>query len=72
MDGPPDSTAMRSHDGADYYLARAFIDAVRHSDPSRILSGAEETLESHIITFAAERSRRNATVEEPSGSIPST
>jgi len=35
----------------------AFVDAVRRDDPSRVLSGPEESLESHRMAFAAERSR---------------
>lgn len=61
-EGPPDYTAMRSHDGADYYLIKQFVDAVRFNDPSRIYSGVNETLESHIMTFAAERSRKGGVV----------
>ncbi|MFW9846886.1 MAG: Gfo/Idh/MocA family protein [Candidatus Thorarchaeota archaeon] len=50
--------ALEGHGGGDYELIHAFVSAVLHNDPSRILSGTEETLESHLIVFAAERSRR--------------
>jgi hypothetical protein len=38
-------------------LIHAFIEAIAENDPSKILSGPEETLESHLMTFAAERAR---------------
>lgn len=41
----------------------AFVDAVRRDDPSRVLSGPEESLESHRMAFAAERSRMEHRVE---------
>jgi hypothetical protein len=34
------------------------VAAVAEKDGNRILSGPEETLESHLMVFAAERSRR--------------
>jgi hypothetical protein len=36
---------------------RAFLYAVGTVDTSQILSGAEETLETHLTVFAAEQSR---------------
>ncbi len=45
------------HGGGDYHLMRRFVEAVRHDDQSRLLSGADETLASHRIVFAAERAR---------------
>lgn len=54
-----DSTmALEGHSGGDYGLIQAFVAAVAEKDGSRILSGPEETLESHLMVFAAERSRR--------------
>ena len=41
----------------------AFVKAVAEQNPKYILSGTDETLESHLMVFAAERSRRNGTVE---------
>ena len=41
----------------------AFLAAVGDNDPSRILSGPQETLETHLAVFTAERARRNGTVE---------
>lgn len=85
-EGPPEHTCMRTHDGADYFLTKAFVDAVRDSAPftltrpsprlpppplqiaycdtSPILSGATETLETHLMTFAAEVARKTSSVVE--------
>ncbi|MHA2078541.1 MAG: hypothetical protein ACW99X_13190 [Candidatus Thorarchaeota archaeon] len=38
-------------------LIDAFVSAVAENDPTHILSGPDETLETHLMTFAAERSR---------------
>jgi hypothetical protein len=40
----------------------AFISAVAEQDPSKILSGTDETLESHLMVFAAEESRKTGKV----------
>jgi len=58
----PDAGQLGGHGGGDTRLIEAFIDAVAHEDPSRILSGPEETLESHLMCFAAERSRHEGRV----------
>ena len=44
--------------GGDFGLMKSFVEAVAHQDPARILSGPDETLESHLIVFAAELARR--------------
>ena len=43
-------------------LMQAFFSAVASGDPQQLLSGPEETLESHKIVFAAEQARRERTV----------
>ena len=45
------------HDGGDFGVIGAFVDAVAAEDPSLIRSGPRESLESHLIAFAVERSR---------------
>lgn len=50
------------HGGGDYNLMRRFVQAVRENDQSILLSGTDETLASHRIVFAAERSRREGRV----------
>ncbi|KAA8998088.1 Gfo/Idh/MocA family oxidoreductase [Affinibrenneria salicis] len=57
-----DLHAMSGHGGGDYYLMQHFIAAVRAGDPAPILSGPAETLESHLMVFAAERARRAGAV----------
>jgi predicted dehydrogenase len=47
------------HDGGDFGVIAAFVDAVAAGDPSPIRSGPRESLESHLIAFAAEASRRS-------------
>ncbi|MCB0145246.1 MAG: hypothetical protein KDE50_35520, partial [Caldilineaceae bacterium] len=46
------------HGGGDYGLMSAFVHAVAKNDPSGLLSGPDETLESHLMVFAAEQARR--------------
>jgi predicted dehydrogenase len=58
-DTTPDSTMeLEGHGGGDYGLMQAFVDAVAEDDERKIISGPEETLESHLMVFAAERSRK--------------
>ena len=49
---------MGGHGGGDYYLMDRFIHAVMAGDQSMILSGPDESLESHLMVFAAERARK--------------
>jgi predicted dehydrogenase len=59
---PPATTEMRVHSDSDYLLMRHFIDAVATRDQSKVLSGPDETLESHLTVFAAEEARRERRV----------
>jgi len=59
-------TKMTGHDSADWYLMDSFVRAVATKDPSQILSGPDETLESHLIVFAAEKARKTNQVVETS------
>jgi hypothetical protein len=43
---------------------RDFVRAVRERNPALMSSGPEISLESHLMAFAAERSRHGGTVEE--------
>lgn len=47
------------HQEGDEELVRAFLRAVADDDPSAVLTGLDETLTSHRIVWAAERSRRS-------------
>ena len=51
------------HGGGDAMIMKHFVGAVAHNDPSRILSGPKETLDSHLMVFAAEKARHADTVE---------
>jgi hypothetical protein len=55
-------TAASGHGGGDYFLMKAFVQAVATGDTSEIHSGPEATLESHRIVFAAERARHEGRV----------
>jgi predicted dehydrogenase len=52
------SNAMTGHSGGDYGLVDNFIQAVSQNAPGLILSGPDVSLETHLMTFAAEQSRR--------------
>jgi predicted dehydrogenase len=52
------------HSGGDFALLKTFLEAVRSGDVSSIVSGPRETLESHSLVFAAERSRLEGRVEQ--------
>ena len=59
---PDDIGRLIGHHGADYYLMKSFILAVREANPARISSGAAASLASHKIVFAAEKARKEGTV----------
>jgi predicted dehydrogenase len=51
-------SSLANHGGGDYGLIHSLIAAIAEEDSSKILSGPEESLESHLMVFAAERSRK--------------
>jgi len=53
-----ESSILGGHGGGDFEIMRAFVEAVRQDDPGLLSSGPEETLETHMMVFAAEVSRR--------------
>jgi len=57
---------MHGHNYADWYLMDSFVTALATGDKSKILSGPEETLESHLLVFSAEQSRKNKAVVDVS------
>ncbi len=59
-----DGGILSGHGGGDCGLMDAFVTAVAERDPSKILSGTDETLESHLMVFAAEQSRKTGKVVE--------
>jgi len=58
-----DGGILSGHGGGDFGLMEAFVSALEKHDPSCILSGPDVSLESHLMVFAAERSRKANTVE---------
>lgn len=58
----PINSRLQGHGGADWHLISTFINAVATNDPSQIISGPDETLESHLIVFASEKSRKTGQV----------
>ena len=61
-----DASILGGHGGGDFGLIHGFISAVATGDRSHILSGPDETLESHLMVFAAERARKERRVVEVS------
>lgn len=57
-----DGSILSGHGGGDDGLMDHFLRAVQFGNPSLILSGPLETLESHRMVFAAEESRRSGQV----------
>ena len=57
VDTEATDTVPSGHGGGDFALMDAFVRAVTANDPTAILSGASESLETHRMVFAAERSR---------------
>jgi len=53
-----DALITGGHGGGDFGLMETFVQAVANDDPSGLLSGPNETLESHLMVFAAEQARR--------------
>ncbi|MEV1239525.1 Gfo/Idh/MocA family protein [Nonomuraea sp. NPDC050022] len=59
-----DGTAGGGHGGGDEALVEAFLTAVRTRDRAQILSSPSESLHSHLIAWAAERSRLRGEIAE--------
>jgi len=58
-----DDTPTGGHAGGDPGMMREWLDAIRSGDQSKIITGSDETLETHLTTFAAERSRLDGDVK---------
>jgi predicted dehydrogenase len=52
-----EDSVLGGHGGGDYGLMSRFVRAVSEQDPDVIMSGPDETLETHLMVFAAERAR---------------
>lgn len=58
------ATVTSGHGGGDYELMKSFIEAVGKQNPSLILSGPQETLDTHLMVFYAEKARKENKVIE--------
>lgn len=58
-----DGGILSGHGGGDSGLIDSFIRAIAENNSKYILSGVDETLDSHLMVFAAEASRRSGRVE---------
>jgi predicted dehydrogenase len=54
-----DGSILSGHGGGDDGLMQAFLAAVSQDNPGLILSGPQESLESHLMVFTAEASRKS-------------
>lgn len=52
------------HGGGDHYLVKDWVQAVYQQDKSLLSSSIDVSIESHLMAFAAEKSRLNRTIEE--------
>ncbi len=52
-----EGSVLGGHGGGDGKLMDSFVAAIAEDTPSRILSGPDATLESHLMVFSAEKSR---------------
>jgi hypothetical protein len=50
------------HGGGDWLLMRDFVKAVANRDASLLTSTIDQSIESHLMGFAAEESRRTRTI----------
>ncbi len=59
-----DHSILGGHGGGDSGIMKSFIDSVASGDPSAITTGPQVSLETHLMVFAAEKSRREGRVVE--------
>jgi predicted dehydrogenase len=59
----PSDDAQSGHGGGDWRMVADFVQAVAHRDPGRLTSTLAQSIESHLVAFACERSRARGTVE---------
>jgi len=52
-----------SHGGGDHPMVKDWVQAVGQQDPALLSSSIEVSVESHLMAFAAEKSRLNKTIE---------
>jgi len=59
-----DKNGNSGHGGGDWRLVADWIQAIYQRDPNLLTSTIDQSIESHIMGFMAEKSRLNGTVEE--------
>ncbi len=59
-----------AHGGGDHRLVKEWLQAVAQQDQSILSSSIEVSIESHLMAFAAEKSRLNRTIEEINLELP--
>ncbi|NUR85740.1 MAG: Gfo/Idh/MocA family oxidoreductase [Nonomuraea sp.] len=64
--------SAEGHAGGDAELIRSFVTALHEGRPELILSGIQESVDSHRVVFAAERARRTGTVQPGISPVPPT
>jgi predicted dehydrogenase len=55
-------TPEGGHSGGDPAMIREFLDAVRRDDPAAVTASGTESVDSHLLAFAAEKARLENTV----------
>ncbi len=53
-----------AHGGGDHLLVKDWVQAIAQQDKTLLTSSIEASVESHLMAFAAERSRLNRTIED--------
>ncbi|MFQ3548179.1 MAG: Gfo/Idh/MocA family oxidoreductase [Armatimonadota bacterium] len=59
-----DGQITSGHGGGDFGLMKSFLKALKENNPIYISSGPEISLISHLMVFAAEKSRKSETIEK--------
>ncbi len=62
--GTPDGSILSGHGGGDHNLMQNFVKAVSENNPKSIISDPAENINSHLMAFAAEKSRKENKVIE--------
>ena len=63
VDGKISSETADMHGGADTAMINDLLSALQENDQSLLLSGPDETLQTHLAVFASEKARKSGTVE---------
>lgn len=58
-----DNTILSGHGGGDSGIMKSFLESIKSENNAEICTGPEASLESHLIVFAAEKSRKSGNIE---------